>query len=144
MTFDPYMPIGRRLKQISDIQEEHPIVLDHNKPVPLSAVSPPHCNAGQSLIWYPKNPSERAKILVPPRQIIVPWESWLADMMPNRQPNVQKPRDCKYVGEYGIDEEIGTMHTDTHGTVGKTLSSKFKSGSSSYTRQFKSPTRPKG
>lgn len=109
MIFDPNKSIGQRLKKLYDVQEETPYVLDICKPLPLSALSPPHCNAAQSLIWYPRDLSEKLKILVPPKQIIVPWESWLTDMGQNRRLKVQKPKDCKLVGEWPMDQQMGSV-----------------------------------
>jgi hypothetical protein len=108
MKFDPHLPPGRRLRKIYDAQEELPYVLETDRPVPISAISPPHCNAAQSLIWYPKSCLEKPRILVPPRQIIVPWETWLSDMLPSRiSSNYPRAKDCKLVGEWSRDEEIG-------------------------------------
>ncbi|KAA3670526.1 uncharacterized protein DEA37_0007361 [Paragonimus westermani] len=107
MTFDPHQPIGKRLQRIYDVQKEQPIILESNRPLPLSALSPPHCNAAQSLIWYPNNPTEKPRLLVPPKQIIVPWENWTNDMAPGRALGVKKPDQCKLVGEWAHDTEIG-------------------------------------
>ncbi|KAF7234367.1 Tetratricopeptide helical [Paragonimus skrjabini miyazakii] len=107
MTFDPHQPVGKRLQRIYDVQEEQPIILESNRPLPLSALSPPHCNAAQSLIWYPNNPTDKPKLLVPPKQIIVPWETWTNDMAPGRALSVKKPDQCKLVGEWAHDTEIG-------------------------------------
>ncbi|CAH8646938.1 unnamed protein product [Heterobilharzia americana] len=114
MTFDPYQPIGKRLLRVYDIQEEQPIILEYNHSIPLSALTSPHCNAAQSLIWYPNNPSHRPKLLVPPKQIIVPWETWIKDMTPGKSLSVKKPEQCKLVGEWSYDTEIGI---DTDSTV---------------------------
>lgn len=107
MTFDPYETIGKRLKTIVDLQQEEPVVLDTNYLLPLSALSPPHCNAGQSLIWYPKNPNEKPKLLVPPKQIIVPWDTWMKDMVPEKNFIVKKPDQCKLVDEWENDIKVG-------------------------------------
>lgn len=106
MTFDPHQPYGRRLKRIYDTQNELPYVCDTNTPMPLSAANPPHCNAAQSLIWYPNDFKEKAKLLVPPKQIIVPWEQWLADMAPDRHLVASRPRDCVVVDEWRKDDNV--------------------------------------
>ncbi|KAM3171274.1 hypothetical protein ACTXT7_016947 [Hymenolepis weldensis] len=106
MTFDLNQPIGRRLQEVYDKQEEQPEILETNKPIPLSALSPPHCNAAQSLIWYPNN-NERPRLLVPPKQIVVPWDSWTNDMAPGRNVVLKKSDQCKMVGEWSNDIEIG-------------------------------------
>ncbi|VDM17301.1 unnamed protein product [Hydatigera taeniaeformis] len=117
MTFDPNQPIGRRLQRIYDTQEEQPVILETNRPLPLSALSPPHCNAAQSLIWYPNNPSDKPKLLVPPKQIIVPWDTWTNDMAPGRHLTVKKPDQCKLVGEWAHDTEIGVDVSTMSGVV---------------------------
>ncbi|XP_018646433.1 hypothetical protein Smp_078910 [Schistosoma mansoni] len=113
ITFDPYQPIGKRLKHIDDIQQEQPIILeDDNKKLPLSALSPPHCNAAQSLIWYPNNIRDEPKLIIPPKQIIVPWSIWINDMTLNRSTTMKRPKQCKLVSEWFNDKEIG-IRNDT-------------------------------
>ncbi|CAH8465209.1 unnamed protein product [Schistosoma margrebowiei] len=91
---DPFMPLGSRIRKIYDIQHNGVILTNSDKPyrLPISAAYPPHCNAAQSLIWYPKDPHTTARILVPPKQIIVPWKEWVHDMLgPNAR--VCKPNE---------------------------------------------------
>ncbi|PAA47633.1 hypothetical protein BOX15_Mlig007864g1 [Macrostomum lignano] len=110
MEFDPHERIGRRLRTLTDTQMEAPRILPEEevKPMPLSAVHPPHCNAAQSLIWYPKQPGQQPDILVPPKQTIVPWERWLRDMMPGVAPNrVHRPKDLHLCPSWRNDRDIG-------------------------------------
>ncbi|VDN42365.1 unnamed protein product [Dibothriocephalus latus] len=98
MTFDPTQPYGRRLQRIHDTQEEQPVILDGNHPrLSASALGPPHCNDAQSLIWYPNNPRDRAKLLIPSKQIIVPWDTWTNEMSPGRPLSPKKPDYCRLV-----------------------------------------------
>lgn len=106
MTFDPNLPPGRRLKRIFDNQPEKPYICDDNKPLSLSAVNPPHCNSAQSLIWYPNNQHDRVRLLVPPKQTIVPWDHWLVDMAPGEDLIAPRPRDCIIVREWRKDEAL--------------------------------------
>ncbi|CAH8672702.1 unnamed protein product [Schistosoma margrebowiei] len=107
ITLDPYQPIGKRLKYINDIQYDKPIILNKNKKLPLSAINPPHCNAAQSLIWYPNNKKDQPKLIIPPKQIIVPWKQWLNDMTLNYNENIKKLKQCQFVGELLNDKKIG-------------------------------------
>lgn len=107
---DPYQPIGKRLKYIDDIQYEKPIILDKNKKLPLSAINPPHCNAAQSLIWYPNNKKDQPKLIIPPKQIIVPWKQWLNDMTLNSNNEMKIPKQCQFVGELLHDKKIGIIN----------------------------------
>ncbi|CAI2736831.1 unnamed protein product [Schistosoma spindalis] len=108
---DPYQSIGKRVKQIHDKQYEQPMILDTNKKLPLSAIHPPHCNAAQSLIWYPNHSKNQSKLIIPPKQIIVPWKIWLNDMKLSHNNNkdyIKKPKQCQYIGGQLLkDQKIG-------------------------------------
>ncbi|CAL8079635.1 unnamed protein product [Calicophoron daubneyi] len=100
MKVDPFMPLGSRVRKIFDVQDSSIIMMDPDKSykLPIAATFPPHCNAAQSLIWYPKDPHKHARILVPPKQIIVPWEEWVHDMLgPNAR--VRKPNEVSEIGD---------------------------------------------
>ncbi|CAH8599987.1 unnamed protein product [Schistosoma turkestanicum] len=114
MTFDPYQLIGKRLKRIYDLQQEQPIVLEDNRTLPLSALSPPHCNSAQSLIWYPNNSRDQPKLIVPPKQIIVPWRTWTNEMTLSGSNYVKRPEQCILVGEWFHDAEIGIKNDSTN------------------------------
>lgn len=127
MKFDPEKPVGHRVQCIHDAQSEIPVVLDYNKKIPISAFSPPHCNAAQSLIWYSKNSLDKPKILVPPKQTIVPWENWVDDMSSERKIKASKPKDCMLVGEWPDDQDIGIIcDSNTYGNKKIRKSSSIK------------------
>lgn len=108
MEFDPHEKIGQRLKRISDTQMELPRVNNTDKAIPLSAVHPPHCNAAQSLVWYPKVPGDQPDLLVPPKQTIVPWDRWVQDMMPDVSPGrVPRPKDLHMCPIWQADTSVG-------------------------------------
>jgi hypothetical protein len=107
LSFDPLMPLGKRLKHVADVQHEQPYVLDSEREIPISALCPPHCNAAQSLVWYPTDKTEPPRILVPPKQVIVPWDQWLTDMTPNGSLRANRPKDCKVVSEFLMDDSVG-------------------------------------
>ncbi|KAM7543310.1 hypothetical protein Aperf_G00000004013 [Anoplocephala perfoliata] len=132
MAFDPSQAVGRRLQRIYDVQKEQPVIMENNKSLPLSALSPPHCNAAQSLIWYPNNPSDKPKLLVPPKQIIVPWDTWTNDMAPERNIILKKPDQCKLVGEWPRDVEIGIDVNTMSGIANNRGWGPSEGGSSSY------------
>ncbi|CAH8491656.1 unnamed protein product [Heterobilharzia americana] len=83
MKIDSYMPLGNRIREIYDIQNNQIIIMNPEKlyKLPIVATFPPHCNALQSLIWYPKDVHKSPRILVPPKQIIVSWDEWVYDML---------------------------------------------------------------
>lgn len=98
ITVDPFMPLGERVRRIYDVQDNNIIIIDPDKisRLPSSAASPPHCNAAQSLIWYPKDPIKHSRILVPPKQIIVSWDNWVRDMLGHKA-RVRKPSEVIYL-----------------------------------------------
>ncbi|VDO05310.1 unnamed protein product [Rodentolepis nana] len=83
MEIDPYMPVGQKVRRIYDTQADSIAMCDFNpsQKLPIEATQAPHCNAAQSLIWYPRDQTRHSRILVPPKQIIVPWEKWVSDML---------------------------------------------------------------
>nr|CDS31609.1 Tetratricopeptide helical [Hymenolepis microstoma] len=83
MEIDPYMPVGQKVRRIYDTQGDSIAMCDFNpsQKLPIEATHAPHCNAAQSLIWYPRDQTRHSRILVPPKQIIVPWEKWVSDML---------------------------------------------------------------
>ncbi|CAH8456706.1 unnamed protein product [Schistosoma turkestanicum] len=97
---DPFMPLGSRIRKIYDLQHNGVILTNSDKPyrLPISVAFPPHCNAAQSLIWYPKDSHASARILVPPEQIIVPWEQWVHDMLGSNAARVCKPNEVFEIG----------------------------------------------
>ncbi|PAA49152.1 hypothetical protein BOX15_Mlig016010g4 [Macrostomum lignano] len=110
MRFDPDERVGNRLRSVADRQVEEPSILLHSdEPVPLSAVHPPHCNAAQSLIWYPRvrTGHHKPELLVPPRQAIVPWDRWSAEMLPGLSPRPQRPRELRVCPLWSKDSDIG-------------------------------------
>ncbi|KAK4475510.1 hypothetical protein MN116_002558 [Schistosoma mekongi] len=113
MIIDSYQPIGKRLQSIYDKQYNEPIILDDNRTLPLSALNPPHCNAAQSLIWYPTNRNDQSKLLIPPKQIIVPWNIWLNEMKLNQNITLNKPNYCQLVKNWLNDKEIGITTNST-------------------------------
>ncbi|KAL3313405.1 Protein fam78a [Cichlidogyrus casuarinus] len=81
---DPHMPVGERVRKIYDMQNPYTSIQDQlclENGIPEAATKAPHCNAAQSLIWYPNENKSVAKILVPPKQVIVPWDIWVNDML---------------------------------------------------------------
>lgn len=108
LQFDPHQRLGRRLKSVMDEQPELPTVIDVDKSVPLSAMHPPHCNAAQSLIWYPRVNGERQELLVPPKQSIVPWERWTDEMMPTAdRERLRRPANLRICPLWSDDFTIG-------------------------------------
>lgn len=105
MTFDKDKPVGQKLINVINMQDEYPLVLNYCKTLPLSALAPPNCNAAQSLIWYPSDINEQLKVLVPPTQIITPWEVWQNEMSHNRTLKVHKSKHCKFVGEWPLNNQ---------------------------------------
>ncbi|TNN08666.1 Protein FAM78A [Schistosoma japonicum] len=99
ISVDPFMPLGSRIRKICDMQNNRIIVTNSDEPsnLPVAAIFPPHCNAVQSLIWYPKDMHTSARILVPPKQIIVPWEEWVRDML-GPYTRVCKPNEVFEIG----------------------------------------------
>lgn len=98
MTVDPYMVLGDRVKYVDDCQDDRPEITDPeaNFQLPVAATCPPHCNAAQSLIWYPRDSRRHARILVPPKQIIVSWENWVMDMI-GANAHIRKPSEVSEV-----------------------------------------------
>lgn len=94
MEIDPHMPVGQKVRRIYDTQGDSIAMCDFNptQKLPPEATHAPHCNAAQSLIWYPRDQARHSRILVPPKQIIVPWERWVSDML-GPSARVRKPVD---------------------------------------------------
>lgn len=138
MTFDPYLPPGRRLKHIYDNQAEKPYLCENNKLLTMSAANPPHCNAAQSLIWYPNNHRDRVRLLVPPKQTIVPWEQWLNDMAPGENLVAPRPRQTIVVREWRKDEYL-----DTYQKRFKILAKNRRTRKSSFERFLQSHSNSK-
>ncbi|PAA66417.1 hypothetical protein BOX15_Mlig026181g2 [Macrostomum lignano] len=108
LQFDPHQRLGRRLKAVMDEQPELPIICETDKSVPLSAMHPPHCNAAQSLIWYPRVPGERQELLVPPKQSIVPWDVWADEMLPTGdRDRLRRPSNLRICPLWSDDFTIG-------------------------------------
>lgn len=137
MTMESSNPLGKRVKTLFDYQKDLPMVLDEPMPIPLSATSPPHCNAAQSLTWYPRDIVKRPKILVAPRHIIMPWQMWLTDMFPDRDMTVMHPKDCKVVGSWRRDLYID--HGRAHRNL-KRLAAKKKIPVSQFKTKKQIPT----
>ncbi|KAL3321100.1 Protein fam78a [Cichlidogyrus casuarinus] len=131
MQFDPQQPIGKRLTGVYDTQEEQPYILDGCKPISLSALSPPHCNAAQSLIWYPTDQNERPRLLVAPKQTIVPWDIWTMEMAPGKKMPSKNPEHFRIVGEWKYDREIGIL---TNKSVGARANSKGRTSRNIFDR----------
>ncbi|BHF71687.1 hypothetical protein AAHC03_09318 [Spirometra sp. Aus1] len=100
MQVDPTMPLGKRVRKIYDVQDGGIMMADPTRvhKLPVAATFPPHCNAAQSLIWYPKDVGRHPRILVPPKQVIVPWEEWVFDML-GPSARIRKPVDVSEIGE---------------------------------------------
>uniref|UniRef100_A0A1I8FMY6 Uncharacterized protein n=1 Tax=Macrostomum lignano TaxID=282301 RepID=A0A1I8FMY6_9PLAT len=71
MKVDSHLPVWRA-GGVSEPDEAH---------LPEESTKAPHCNAAQSLIWYPRDPTATSASLVPPKQIIVPWSQWVREML---------------------------------------------------------------
>lgn len=100
MEVDPHMPLGKRVRKIYDVQDGGISMSDSSRihKLPVAATFPPHCNAAQSLIWYPRETHRHSRILVPPKQIIVSWDDWVYDML-GPSARIRKPVDVAEVGE---------------------------------------------
>ncbi|VEL18546.1 unnamed protein product [Protopolystoma xenopodis] len=104
MVVDPFMQLGKRVRKIYDTQDGGILLMDPDKctKLPRAATFPPHCNAAQSLIWYPRDAHKHARILVPPKQIIVSWEEWVRDML-GPSARVKKPNEVSEIGDTMIE-----------------------------------------
>ncbi|KAM7535502.1 hypothetical protein Aperf_G00000094455 [Anoplocephala perfoliata] len=100
MEVDSHMPVGQKVRKIYDEQGDSIATCDISpmQRLPSEATYAPHCNAAQSLIWYPRDHLRHSRILVPPKQIIVPWENWVADML-GPSVRIRKPVDVTEVAE---------------------------------------------
>lgn len=98
---DPFMPLGCRVRKIYDVQNDDIQITDpeFNCKLPIAATYPPHCNAAQSLIWYPKDIRKSPRILVPPKQIIVSWDEWTCHML-GRNIKIKKPHDVLEIDDH--------------------------------------------
>ncbi|PAA62887.1 hypothetical protein BOX15_Mlig029768g3 [Macrostomum lignano] len=82
MKVDSHLPVGERVRWFTEYQSEPPQVSEPDEAhLPEESTKAPHCNAAQSLIWYPRDPDRYQRILVPPKQIIVPWSQWVREML---------------------------------------------------------------
>ncbi|VDK32378.1 unnamed protein product [Taenia asiatica] len=100
MEVDPHMPLGQKVRKIYDVQDGSIMMCDSSRSqkLPAAATYAPHCNAAQSLIWYPRDPLRHSRILVPPKQIIVPWETWVSDML-GPAARIRRPVDVIEISE---------------------------------------------
>lgn len=51
---DPMMPLGSRATLVSQTQQEQPIILTNNEPIPPNALARPNANDAQVLMWRPR------------------------------------------------------------------------------------------
>jgi hypothetical protein len=78
-------PLGARSQVVQD-QIDQPKIEENPLPLPLHTMFPPCCNYAQSLIWYPFQHNVPYTILVPPKEMIVEWRTWLNEMIPLDRP----------------------------------------------------------
>lgn len=50
----PMMPLGSRATLFSQMQQEQPIILTNNEPIPPNALARPNANDAQVLMWRPR------------------------------------------------------------------------------------------
>lgn len=80
---NPMLPIGRRVINFSFDYEDEPVMLP-KYPLPLSALSLPTYAASIASVWIPDgSDSHHAYIRQYPTHIVIDWETWKRELLPN-------------------------------------------------------------